>query len=228
MSVTLATGTPLLNYHVPIIQVQNKANTTPFTYANPELAAQNFVPGSPVMRDATGFTKVWDGTTPNAIQGVSETGGQQLGTNGAGAPAPPFGGITGTGAIQTYPPAVPNQPLGVNIALGTPVSDGRTLFMSPNADNVYEATFDNSAYSGTASQVTPSQADIGAQYGLNKEPTGANPAGGTYTGTQWYVDKNLTGANATIQIVGINTSDGYTPNARVRFVFLPAAVQPGY
>lgn len=228
----LTPGNPLLNYHVPIIQVQNKANTTPFTYANPESAGQSFLSGAPVMLDGSGFTKEWDGTAA-AILGIAESYGQQLGVSGLGAPALPWGGVQGTLAAQTYQPPVPNQPKAVNIALGTPVIDGRTLYLSPGVDNVYEANFDNSAYSGTASQVTPTQADIGAKYGLNKEPAAAtsNPAGGTYVGGGWYVDKNITGGSATIQIVGINTVDGngsggYVANARVRFIILPSATQP--
>ena len=91
--------------HVPIIQVQNKANTTPFTYANPELAGQSFLFGTPLMLDATGYTKAWDGATfTNAILGVSESFGLNLGTNGAGAPVPPWGGISGTGAPNPFVP----------------------------------------------------------------------------------------------------------------------------
>jgi|SRR3974390_549069 len=200
-----------LTTHVPIIQVQNKANTTPFTYANPELAGQTFLFGSPLMLDATGYTKVWDGATiaANTILGVSESFGLNLGSNGAGAPTPPWGGITGSGAIQTYG-SVPNQPLAVNIALGTPVSDGRTLFMSPDPDNVFEAIFDNSTGS-VAADYTPVQSDIGKSYGLTKDANG-----------YWYVDKGKTGASAVLQVVGINGVDGSIVNAKVRFCFLPS------
>lgn len=204
-----------LTTHIPIIQTQNKANTTPFTYAQPELAGQTFQPGSPLMLDATGYTKIWDGATiaANTILGVSEGGGLNLGTNGAGAPAFPWGGITGTGAMQTYG-SVPFQPNAVNIALGAPVSDGRTLFMSPDIDNIFEAIFDNSN-GAVAADYTPTQADIGKQYGMTKDANGF-----------WYVDKNKTGASAVVQIVGINTADGFTVNARVRFAFLPAYAVP--
>lgn len=202
--------------HVPIVQVQNKANTTPFTYANPELAGQTFLFGSPVQLDSTGYTKAWDGTTisttgNSGIVGVAESFGLNLGTNGAGAPTPPWGGITGSGAIQTYG-SVPNQPSAVNIALGTPISDGRTLFISVEQDNVFEAIFDNAGGS-VAADYTPVQSDIGKQYGLTKDSNG-----------YWYVDKSKTGASAVVQIVGINPVDGSIVNAKVRFVFIPIAV----
>src|SRR5215469_13948652 len=135
-----------LTTHLPIIQVQNKANTTPFTYALPEKATQTFTFGSPLMLNG-GYTQVWDGTTfTNAIVGVSESFGLNLGSDGAGSPSPPFGPVTGSGAYGGgVPPAIPFQPSAVNIPLGQPVSDGRSLFVSPGADNVFEATFDNSA-----------------------------------------------------------------------------------
>lgn len=206
-----------LTTHIPIIQTKNKANTTPFTYAQPELAGQTFPTGSPVMIDPTGYMKVWDGTTASLVAGVAESFGQNLGTNGAGAPAPPWGGITGTGALQTYG-IVPFQPNAVNIALGAPVIDGRTLFTSPGVDNVYEAIFDN-ASGAVAADYTPVQSDIGKQYGLTKDANNF-----------WYVDKSkaTAGTNTSIQIVGINTADGSVVNARVQFVFLPAQTVPTY
>ncbi|HEY4799503.1 MAG TPA: hypothetical protein VII99_10545 [Bacteroidia bacterium] len=215
-----------LTTHLPIIQVQNKANTTPFTYGMPEARSQTFVNGAPVMitigadPDGVGYVKEWDAATfTNAILGVSESAGANYATGGAGAPTPPWGGITGSGAVQTYPnPPIPNQPNAVNIALGTPVADGRTLFMSPDADNVFEAIFDNSNGS-VAADYTPTQADIGKLYGMTKD---ANRF--------WYVDKNkaTAGTNTCVQIVGINTSDGFSVNARVRFVFVPANAVQGF
>ena len=204
---------PNLTAHLPIFQVQEKANTTPFTNAQPEAAGQTFFWGTPVQLNGSGNVKAWDGTTVTAgILGVAESFGLNLGTAGAGAPAIPFGGVTGSIAIQTYG-NVPSQPSAVNVALGTPVSDGRTLYMEPNQDNIFEAQFDNST--GTvAADYTPTQADIGVSYGLTKDTTG-----------YWYVDKGKTGGSAVLQIVGINGIDGFTLNARVKFVFLTAAIQ---
>ena len=203
-------GAANLTTHLPILQVQEKAGTTPFTSAQPEKAGQIFLSGTPVQL-SSGFVQAWDGTTFTAgILGVSESFGLNLGTAGAGAPVPPFGGITGNIAIQTYG-SVPNQPNAVNIALGTPVSDGRTLYIEPNSDNIFQALFDNS--NGTvAADWTPVQSDIGVEYGLTKDANG-----------YWYVDKHLTGGSAVVQIVGLPL--GSYLNAPVTFVFMTAAVQ---
>lgn len=200
-----------LTTHLPILQVQEKAGTTPFTNAQPEAAGQTFLSGSPVQLNGSGYVQQWDGVTVSAgILGVSESFGLNLGTAGSGAPVPPFGGITGNIAIQTYG-SVPNQPNAVNVAIGTPVSDGRTLYMEPNSDNIFQALFDNSA--GTvAANWTPTQADIGITYGMTKDANG-----------YWYIDKNKTGGSAVVQIVGLPY--GSYLNAPVTFVFLTAAVQ---
>ena len=200
-----------LTTHLPILQVQEKAGTTPFTNAQPEKAGQTFKYGSPVQLDGSGFVQAWDGATVTAgILGVAESFGQNLGSNGLGAPVPPFGGITGSIAFQTYG-SVPNQPNAVNIAVGTPVADGRTLYMEPNPANIFQALFDNSA--GTvAANWTPTQADIGVNYGLTVDANG-----------YWYVDKNKTGASAVLQVVGLPL--GSYLNAPVTFIFLAAAVQ---
>ncbi len=199
-----------LSEHLPIVQVLNKANTTPYTSAQPEAAGQTFQFGSPVQLNG-GYVQQWDGVTVAAgILGVSESFGLNLATNGAGAPLPPFGQITGSQVIQTYG-SVPNQPLGVNIALGTPMSDGRTLYMEPNTDNVFQALFDNST-GIVAADWTPIQTDIGVSYGLTKDANGF-----------WYVDKGKTGASAVLQVLGL--PNGSYLNAPVTFVFLPAAVQ---
>jgi hypothetical protein len=202
---------PNLTTHLPILQVQEKAGTTPFTNAQPEKAGQSFKFGTPVQLDGSGFVQAWDGTTFNAgILGVAESFGQNLGTDGLGAPVPPFGGITGPIAIQTYG-AVPNQPNAQNIAIGTPVADGRTLYMEPNSDNIFQALFDNSAGAGSA-DYTPTQADIGVDYGLTVDANG-----------YWYVNKNLTGASAVVTVVGLPL--GSYVNAPVTFVFMGRAVQ---
>lgn len=204
---------PNLTIHLPIEQVQEKAGTTPFTSSQPELAGQTFAFATPVQLTGAGFVQQWDGTTVAAgILGVAESFGQNLASNGLGAPVPPFGGITGNIATATYG-SVPNQPSGVNIAIGQPVADGRTLYLEPRESTIFQAMFDNSA--GTvAADYTPTQADIGVKYGLTKD------SGGPY----WYVDKGKTGGSAVLQIVGIGP-DGFVLNGRVKFVFLAAAVQ---
>jgi len=205
---------PNLPIHLPIIQVLEKANTTPFTSAQPEAAGQSFTNGTPVQLNGSGYVQAWDGVTTSAgILGVAESFGQNLGSAGVGAPVYPWGQITGNIAIATFG-SVPNQPSGVNIALGTPVADGRTLYIEPNQDNIFEAMYDNSAGT-TQSNYTPTQATIGATFGMTKDSAGP----------YWYVDANKTGGSAILQVVGINPTDGFIVNARVRFVFLTAAVQ---
>jgi len=206
---------PNLTIHLPIIQVQNKANTTPFTKAMVEAAGQTFTNGTPVMQNASGYAQAWDANAAAAtLLGISESFGLNLATPGFGAPVYPWGQVTGTISTQTYG-SVPNQPNASNIALGAPVSEGRTLYVEANPDNIFEGMFDNN--NGTvASDWTPTIADVGKTYGLTKDSAGP----------YWYVDKSKVGANAAVRIVGIDTVDGYTLNARVFFTFLPAVILP--
>lgn len=207
---------PNLTIHAPIMQVQEKAGTTPWTDALPEAAGQNFASGTPVMLSAAGaarYVQAWDGATVTAgILGVSESFGVNLPSAGAGAPVPPYGQITGTISQQTYG-IVLNQPGAVNIALGAPSQDGRTLFMAAREATVFEGIFDNSA-GAVAGDFTPTLADVGVSYGLTKDSAGPF----------WYVDKGKTGAAACVQIVNLGRL-GSVVNAPVKFVFLPASIQ---
>jgi hypothetical protein len=200
-----------LTTHLPILQVLEKAGTTPFTSSQPEAAGQTFLSGTPVQLNGSGFVQAWDGTTVAAgILGVAESFGANLGSAGLGAPAAPFGGVTGNIAIQTWGSVV-NQPQGVNIALGTPVTDGRTLYMEPNQDNIFQALYDNSTGTVTANWTT-TQATVGAILGMTKDANG-----------YWYVDGGKTGGSAVVQVVGLPMGPGL--NSLVNFVFLTAAIQ---
>ena len=200
-----------LTTHLPILQVLEKAGTTPFTSSQPEAAGQTFLSGTPVQLNGTGFAQAWDGTTVTAgILGVAESFGANLGSAGLGAPVAPFGGVTGNMAIQTWGSVV-NQPSGVNIALGTPVSDGRTLYLEPNQDNIFQALYDNSTGTVTANWTT-TQATVGAILGMTKDANG-----------YWYVDGGKTGGSAIVQVVGLPMGPGL--NSLVNFVFLTAAIQ---
>jgi len=200
-----------LTTHLPILQVLEKAGTTPYTSSQPEAAGQTFLSGTPVQLNGAGFVQAWDGTTVAAgILGVSESFGANLGSAGLGAPVAPFGGVTGNMAIQTWGSVV-NQPLGVNIALGTPVTDGRTLYMEPNQDNIFQALYDNSTGTVTANWTT-TQATVGAVLGMTKDANG-----------YWYVDGGKTGGSAVVQVVGLPMGPGL--NSLVNFVFLTAAIQ---
>jgi hypothetical protein len=200
-----------LTTHLPILQVLEKAGTTPYTSSQPEAAGQTFLSGTPVQLNGSGFVQAWDGITVAAgILGVSESFGANLGSAGLGAPVAPFGGVTGNIAIQTWGSVV-NQPSGVNIALGTPVSDGRTLYLEPNQDNIFQALYDNSTGTVTANWTT-TQATIGAVLGMTKDANG-----------YWYVDGGKTGGSAVVQVVGLPMGPGL--NSLVNFVFLTAAIQ---
>ena len=200
-----------LTTHLPILQVLEKAGTTPYTSSQPEAAGQTFLSGTPVQLNGSGFVQAWDGITVAAgILGVSESFGANLGSAGLGAPVAPFGGVTGNIAIQTWGSVV-SQPLGVNIALGTPVTDGRTLYMEPNQDNIFQALYDNSTGTVTANWTT-TQATVGAILGMTKDANG-----------YWYVDGGKTGGSAVVQVVGLPMGPGL--NSLVNFVFLNAAIQ---
>lgn len=210
---------PNLLYHAPIGVVETTSGLTPFTVAVPEKSGQTFKLGVPVQLNA-GFAQQWDGATIAAgIAGFSLTYGLNLPSNGFGSPGG-FGQIGAPGAIQSYG-NVPNQPAAYNIAVGAPISDGRTLFEAAIGLNIFEATFDNST--GTvAANYTPTLAMVGTQFGLTMDTNG-----------QWYVDggKTTAGTNTVVQVVGINPIDMtatpgvYIVNARVRFQVIPTARQ---
>src|SRR5271154_789150 len=210
---------PNLTTHQPIGVVETTTGLTPFTAAQLEAAGQTFKIGVPVQSN-TGYIQQWDGATITAgIAGFSLTYGLNLGTHGFGAPGA-FGQIGPPGAIQTYGSVV-FQPAAVNISVGAPISDGRTLFETSIGNSIFEATFDNST--GTvAANYTPTQAQIGTQFGLTIDANG-----------QWYVDggKTTPGTNTVVLLVGINpidqttTAGVYIVNARVRFQVLSTARQ---
>jgi hypothetical protein len=205
--------------HQPIGSVETVTGLTPFTQSQPEHSGQTFKIGVPVQLNA-GYVQQWDGSTLTAgILGFSLTYGLNLATSGFGAPGA-FGQVGPPGAIQTYGSVV-FQPLAYNIAVGTPISDGRTLYEEAVGSNIFEATFDNSAGTGAASY-TILQSQIGTQFGLTLDSNG-----------QWYVDgaKTTPGTNTVVVVVGVNpidetaTGGTYIVNARVRFQVLPAARQ---
>lgn len=210
---------PNVNYHQPISTVETTTGLTPLTLSVAEKSGQTFKVGVPVQL-STGFIQQWDGTTlTNAIAGFSLIPGSNLATNGLGVPGA-FGQIGPPGSIQTYG-NVPNQPSAFNIAVGAPITDGRTLLESAVDNNIFEATFDSST--GTvAANYTPTQAMIGTQFGLTVDTSG-----------QFYVDngKTTAGTNTVVVMVGINPIDQtaiggiYIVNARVRFQVLSAARQ---
>lgn len=193
-----------LTRHVPIIPLMDSTDTTPLQQATPEKASQTFLIGVPVQL-SSGFVQKWDGTTFTAgILGISATFGNNLATNGAGAPAP-FGQIGPPGAIQTWGNVI-NQPNAVNIALGTPISDGRTLYNVANEETIFEIQCDNSA--GTvAADYTPTEAQVGSFFGITFDTVGTA-----------YLDlgKTTVGTNTCAQLISLSPVDGSIVNARIR------------
>ena len=190
-----------LSVHFPIIPIITTSGNTEQTQEIPEKATQTFKAGVFVQFNA-GYVQQWDGATyTNGILGISEIPGQNLASNGAGAPTN-FGQITGTGAIQTYGSVV-NQPSGVNIALGTPIATGRSVVALANSDTIFEIQVD--ASSGSTYGAT--QANVGSQFGVTID------SGGTM-----YLDlaKTTVGTNTCLQIIKLNPVDGLINNNRVQ------------
>src|ERR1035438_8153488 len=118
----------VLATHEPFQFVKTYSGNDPSKLSFPETLSQTaavMFPGVPGQLDASGFIKVWDGTTKTkGLVGIITGFGQNLASSGLGAPVPPFGQVTGAGAIQTWG-TVPNQPSAHNIAPGTPMATGR-------------------------------------------------------------------------------------------------------
>lgn len=210
-----------LAFHQPINSVETTPGLTPFTESVAEKAGQTFKLGVPVQVNA-GYVQEWDGATlANAIAGFSMIPASNLASNGKGSPGQ-FSQIGPPGSISVYG-SVPNQPSAVNVPVGAPMTDGRTLFEASIGNTIFEGTYDNSA-GLVAADYTPLQTQIGSQAGLTKDANGT-----------WYVDggKVTAGTNTCVVIVGINpvdlvasgTPNTYIVNARVRFQVLQAARQ---
>jgi len=205
----------VLAYHEPITQVKTYSGNSPMALSFPEYQSESATviqPGVPLQLNS-GYAAVWNGSTyTKGIVGIASGFGQNLATSGAGAPVPPFGQVTGGGAIQ-YWGSVPNQPSAHNIAPGTPMATGRqeAVFLAV-ADTIFEAQIDNS---NTGSAVT-SRALVSTDYQLTVDANGL-----------WYVDLYKT-ANPVLVIVQLNPLDPIgTANGRVWFTFLPSAYQLG-
>lgn len=178
--------------HAPILVFQTTTNTTEQTQDYLEASGQTFLTGTPVELSA-GFCQAWDGTTVvRGILGISETPGANLGTNGAGAPGA-FGSIGFPGATPTYG-SVPNQASAVNIPAGVTFATGSTTVAQAVPTTIFVAQVDNSA----AGAYTPSNANVGVQYGLTIDANG-----------NWYIDFNKTtvGTNTVLTVVGLYYND---------------------
>jgi hypothetical protein len=203
-----------LTTHGPISFAQSISQKGPFSIGWPERAGQTFKSGVPIMPYTTGltkFTQEWDGTTVAlGIWGIGYAPGSNLPTNGAGAPVQ-FGPVGPPRAQSTFGSVI-NQPNAVNIAVGSPASDGRTLFMQALQDTIFQAIYDNST--GTvAADYTPTSGQVGTAYGLTKDANGF-----------WYIDGGVTGGNAVAEIVGQDPDYGFGfVNGIVRFKIIASA-----
>jgi hypothetical protein len=201
---------PILANHSEITVVGTKNNTTELTQSINEKASQTFIKGTPVML-ASGVVQAWDGTTITAgIAGVSNEDAHNLGSDGLGAPGAftPVG-FPGTGTTFG---SVPYEPSAVNIPLGAPFVIGQINFAEANLETVFMAQCDSSAGSPAA---TPTQATLGAQFGLTKDTNG-----------HWYIDFNkVTVGTNTVLIINGFTIDGLIQCARLLFTFTKTALQ---
>jgi hypothetical protein len=183
------------------------------TRATVEEAGQTFLYGMPVQINATdGGVQLWDGTTLTAgIAGFSIQNAQNLGTTGAGNPAP-FGPILVGGAVGTFA-ANSTQSLAVIIPVMTPLADGFAYYAVAQPNTLFTARIGTSA---TVTPVATTNQQVGVAYGLTKD-TGNN---------FWYVDTNKTGASAAVRIVGLNPLEAVgTVGGHVIFQVLPAVAQ---
>jgi hypothetical protein len=200
----------LIATHIPIEVVETKQNTTEMTDAPQEKAAQTFYFGTPVQLSA-GYCQAWDGVTiVKGILGISEEDAHNLATNGAGAPTP-FGIVGPPGTGTTFG-KVPNQASAVNIPEGAPFSLGYLDVAEANPDTIFTGMTDNN----TGAATTPTQANVGTQYGLTLDANG-----------YWYVDfaKTTPGTNTVLVMIGLHPIDGSAANARILFQFLQSASQ---
>lgn len=203
--------------HDPITVGKTVSGNTELTKGDlGELAAQTFKRGVPVQLTAAGFVQQWDGSTiAKGIAGIGLQIGQNLPSNGFGAPPLGFGQVTGPKAIQTWG-SVQFQANAVNIALATPASDGRTLFAVANLDTIFRIQVDNTAGS-TSNNYIPNQNNMaGNQFGITFDASG-----------QAFLDisKNTVGTNTVFEVMEYDQVDGNLVNGHVFGRFTQAAAQ---
>jgi hypothetical protein len=202
--------------HDSVFPIKTVSGNTEQTLAEPELAAQTYKRGVPVQQTAAGFIQQWDAATIVAgIAGISLQIGSNLASNGAGAPAPGFGQVTGPKAIQTWG-SVQNEPNAVNIAMGTPATDGRALFAVANDDTMFRIQVDNTNGATATDYIPTTLVMKGKQYGITFDANG-----------QAFLDfaKATAGTNTVAQVIDYDPIDGNTVNGHVHIRFIRAAQQ---
>lgn len=201
-------------FAIPILPVEDTQGSGFKAFRLIEESGQTFLQGTPVaITAADGGIAAWvantQGPGQGGLSGISYEAASNLGTTGAGAPAPmqPF---TGVGAVAGTFGSVPNQTSAKNISHGAPLNDGRVGFILPSPTVVFCAAFGNG---GAAA--TPAATDVGKQYGLTKD-----------TNNYWYVDKAKTtaGTNTVLTIVSLDLRFAAAAGSLVWFTFLQNVV----
>jgi hypothetical protein len=180
-----------------------------------EEASQTFVAGTPVqINSSDGGVQAWDGTTTTAgIAGIAQVNANNLSTTGAGAPQG-FTPVLGPGSYIGSYAANAAQASAVITPPMVPFSEGLMAFFAASPGTVFAAVIGSS--SGTPAAVATAATQVGAAYGLTKDPVNA----------YWYVDTNKTGGSAVVRITQIDPRQAVgTVGGLVWFVFLNSAAQ---
>jgi hypothetical protein len=137
-------------------------------------------------------------STTNILSGIALQAGQNIAT----APEYPAYGLV-------YPAG--STAGSATSAAGAALAVAPLLYVPALQSVVFEATFANNN-----ADVAINTTDVFTQYGFTKDATSGF----------WYIDKNLTGANAAVYTIGIkNPQDitfGTTKGVRMFFVFRPS------
>jgi hypothetical protein len=206
----------MANFSIPIEPVANLGGAVSFPVLHiVEEATQTAAAGTPCQINATdGGVQAWDGVTvTKGIAGFLIENFSNLATTGAGAPQ----GLTpvlGPGSTIGSYAANPNQPLAVITPSLVPINDGGVSFAVAVPGTEFVAALGSSAATANTAVATANKY-VGQVYGLTKDANG-----------YWYVDINVTGANAVAVITQLDPRDAVgTVGGRVWFTVLPTAAQ---
>ena len=221
---------PALTTHQPLKPISTiSGNQEEFPIAGTtgwlEAAGQTWQQGTPVQKATTGPSNGYfiastpsNGSTQVIIAGVAYLNGQNLASNGAGAPPALFGSYGFPGGITTG--SVLNQPSAVNIPHGAPFLTGIVTGGVANLDTIWEVQVDSS--SGATFNATNTL--INSTIALNIDSSGF-----------WYADlKQINNTSyADVICVGLNPQDYVSGslttqvnNGRIYVTFNTAVLQP--
>ena len=206
----------MANFSIPIEPVANLGGAVSFPVLHIiEEATQTAPAGTPCMINATdGGVQAWDGSTVTAgIAGFLIENFSNLATTGLGAPQG-FSPVLGAGSTIGSYAANPNQPLAVITPSLVPINDGGVSFAVGFPGTEFVAALGSSAATSNTAVATANQY-VGQAYGLTKDANG-----------YWYVDINVTGANAVARITQLDPRDAVgTVGGRVWFTVVSTAAQ---